>query len=85
MLAAAEHSAAGDATGVSFLAIAHGALGNQVEAEAALARMAEQAPVFARDPAAVFRRFQPLDSILDAIMDGLRNAGWKDPGGAPTL
>lgn len=57
MLASAEHSAAGDSTGVSFLAIAYGALGNHAAAQAALATMAEQAPAFNRDPAAVFRRF----------------------------
>jgi hypothetical protein len=42
--------------------------------------MAKQAPAFARDPAAVWRRFQPLESIIDALMDGLRNAGWTEPG-----
>ena len=80
MLAAAEHSAAGDPTGVSFLAIAHGALGNHAAAQEALARMAEQSPALARDPAAVYRRFQPLDSIVDALVDGLRKAGWTEPG-----
>ena len=42
--------------------------------------MAEQAPSFDRDPAAGFRRFQPIDSITDAFMAGLRKAGWKEPG-----
>ena len=79
MLASAEHSAAGDPTGVSLLAIAHGALGNQAAAQEALATMAEQSPALARDPAAVYRRFQPLDSIVDALMDGLRKAGWTPP------
>ena len=41
MLASAEHSAAGDYTGVSLLAIAHGALGNHAAAQEALATMAE--------------------------------------------
>ena len=41
--------------------------------------MAEQAPVFNRDPAGVLRRFHLLDSIVDALMDGLRNAGWTEP------
>ncbi len=40
--------------------------------------MAEQAPAFNRDPAAVWRRFHPLDSIVDALMDGLRKAGWNE-------
>ena len=70
---------------MAFLAIAHGALGNHAAAQEALATMAKQAPDFARDPAAVFRRFQPLDSIVDALMDGLRKAGWKEPAIAPTL
>ena len=79
MLASAQHSAAGDYTGVSLLAIAHGALGNHAAAQEALATMAEQAPAFNRDPAAVWRRFHPLDSILDALMAGLRKAGWTEP------
>ncbi|UVC13377.1 tetratricopeptide repeat protein [Mesorhizobium onobrychidis] len=79
MLASAEHSAAGDPTGVSLLAIAHGALGNHAAAQEALATLAKQAPAFNRDPAAVFRRFQFLESISDAYMDGLRKAGWTEP------
>ena len=42
MLASAEHSAAGDSTGVAFLAIAHGALGNRAAAQKALATMASR-------------------------------------------
>jgi TolB-like protein len=80
MLAAAEHSAAGDITGLSLLAIAHGALGNHVAARETLDAMAKQAPAFNRDPAAVYRRFQALESIVDALMDGLRKAGWTEPG-----
>jgi TolB-like protein/tetratricopeptide (TPR) repeat protein len=80
MLVSAEHSAAGDATGVSLLAIAHGALGNRAAAQKALAEMAELSPALVRDPAAVYRRFQPLDSIVDALVDGLRKAGWAEPG-----
>ncbi len=79
MLASAEHSAAGDYTGVSLLAIAHGALGNHAAAQEALDTMAKQAPAFNRDPAAVYRRFHPLESIVDALMDGLRKAGWTEP------
>ena len=82
MLASAEHSAAGDYTGVSLLAIAHGALGNHAAAQEALATMAKQAPAFNRDPAAVWRRFHLLDSIVDAYMDGLRKAGWTEPSGS---
>ncbi len=67
------------------LAIAYGALGDHVAAQEALATTAKQAPDFARDPAAAFRRFLPLDSIVDPLMDGLRKAGWKEPVGSPTL
>ena len=82
MLASAEHSAAGDSHGVAFLAIAHGALGDRAAAQEALDTMAKQAPAFNRDPAAVWRRFHPLESIVDALMDGLRKAGWTEPSGS---
>ena len=52
MLVSAEHSATGDFTGVAFLAIAQGALGNHAAAQEALATVAKQAPAFYRDPAA---------------------------------
>ncbi|QIG47215.1 hypothetical protein G5V57_05385 [Nordella sp. HKS 07] len=85
MLAAAEHSAAGDSQGVAFLAIAHGALGDGAAAREALDTMAKQAPAFNRNPAAVWRRFQPLESIVDPLMDGLRKAGWTEPGAPAPL
>jgi tetratricopeptide (TPR) repeat protein len=84
-LASAKHTAAGDSQGIAFLAIAHGALGDRAAAREALAAITEQAPDFARDPATAFRRFLPLESIVEALMDGLRKAGWKEPAGAPTL
>jgi hypothetical protein len=80
MLVSAEHSAAGDPQGIAFLAIAYGALGDQASARQALDRMARQDPGFARDPAAAWRRFLPLESIIDSLMDGLRKAGWTEPG-----
>ena len=80
MLASAEHSAAGDSQGIAFLVIAYGAVGDEVAAREALATMAKQAPVFARDPATAWRRFLPLESIVEALMDGLRKAGWKKSG-----
>jgi tetratricopeptide (TPR) repeat protein len=80
MLASAEHSAAGDSQGIAFLAIAYGALGDEASAREALATMAKQAPVFASDPATAWRRFLPLESITDALMDGLRKTGWKESG-----
>jgi hypothetical protein len=80
MLASAEHSATGDPIGISLLAIAQGAVGNRQAARVALDRMAELMPELGRDPAAVYRRFQPIDSIVDALVDGLRKAGWAEPG-----
>jgi tetratricopeptide (TPR) repeat protein len=85
MLASARHTAAGDSQGIAFLAIAYGALGDHVAAQEALAMMAKQAPDFAGDPATAFRRFLPLESIVEALMDGLRKAGWKEPASTPTL
>lgn len=82
MLASAEHSARGDPTGSSLLAIAYGALGNRAAAQEALTVMAQQAPAYNRDPAALMHRFQLLDSTIDALMAGLRHAGWKEPGRA---
>ena len=37
-------------------------------------------PALARDPAAVYRRFQPVDGIIEPLMQGLRNAGWIPAG-----
>jgi len=82
MLASAEHAATGGPTGMSLLAIAQGALGNRRAARMALDRMAELMPELGRDPAAVYRRFQPIDNIVDALVDGLRKAGWAEPDGS---
>lgn len=62
----------------SFVAIAEGALGQTVAAHEALARMAEKSPLLARDPASAYRRHQAIDSIVDALVAGLRKAGWND-------
>jgi tetratricopeptide (TPR) repeat protein len=79
MLPFAEHSAAEDPQGLAFVAIAYAALGEQDAARDALARMAAQDPDFARDPRVSWRRFLPIDSVLDPLVEGLRKAGWKDP------
>jgi TolB-like protein len=80
MLAAAERSAAaGDGIGWSFVAIAQGALGNPDAARQALARMAALSPLLARDPAAAYRQHKPIESIVDALVAGLRKAGWTAP------
>jgi tetratricopeptide (TPR) repeat protein len=85
MLPYAEHSAAEDPQGLAFVAIAHAALGDRKAARDALARMTELDPAFARDPRVSWRRFLPLDTILDPLMEGLRKAGWKDPVPDPVL
>jgi TolB-like protein/tetratricopeptide (TPR) repeat protein len=83
MLVSAERTATGDSQGMAFLAIAYGALGDHAAAQQALATVAEQAPGFYRDPAGAFRRFEPLESIVIALMDGLRKAGWNEPTADP--
>ncbi|WFU51147.1 hypothetical protein [Sinorhizobium terangae] len=79
-LAAAERARI-DGSGLSwsFLAIAHGALGNQYAARQALAEMAARSPLLARDPAAAYRRHQAIDTIVDRLVAGLRKAGWTEP------
>ena len=78
MLPYAEKSA-GEAPGAALVAIAQGALGNKEAAGEALAAMARLSPAYGRDPAAFLRRFQAVDSIVDAQVKGLRNAGWAPP------
>jgi hypothetical protein len=41
--------------------------------------MAEASPLLGRDPAAGYRRHKPTDSIVRALVAGLRNAGWGGP------
>lgn len=75
-LAAAQRSTI-DGSGISWslVAIAEAALGQKDEARAALAKMAEKSPLLARDPAAVYRRHQAIDRIVDALVSGLHRAG----------
>lgn len=83
MLPYARRSSTGDPIGLSLLAIAQGALGDPDAARATLARMADLSPELARDPAAVYRRFQPADGMVDMLLAGLRQAGWTPPETAP--
>jgi TolB-like protein len=80
MLSTAERSAV-DGSGISWslIAIANGALGNQAAAREALARMAEVSPDLARNPAAAYRKHQPVEPIVEALVAGLRKAGWTEP------
>lgn len=81
MLTTAERSAV-DGSGISqsLIAIAQGALGNQEAARQALDEMAEISPLLGRDPAEAYRRHQTIDSTVDALVAGLRKAGWTEPG-----
>lgn len=87
MLTAAEIGAPSKSTASwSLIAIAHGALGNGASAREALAKMAEISPELARDPAAFYRRHGTIDNTVDALVSGLRKAGWPEavrssPGG----
>jgi TolB-like protein len=62
----------------SLVAIAQGALGNDAAAQEALTKMAEVSPALARDPAAGYRRHQATEEIVQALVTGLRNAGWTE-------
>ena len=77
MLAAAEHSTVdGSAMSQSFIAIAQGALGHEQAARQALDKLAAASPEFIRDPAAAYRIHHPTEEIVDALLAGLRQAGW---------
>ncbi len=79
MLETAQRSVV-DGSGISwsFVAIAEGALGDKDQAHAALEKMAEISPLLARAPADAYRRHQATDSIVDALVAGLRKAGWSE-------
>lgn len=78
MLDAARNGAIdGSGTSWSFVAIAEGALGNTAKAREALDRMVRVQPRFATDPGAVYRMHGATDEIADALVAGLRKAGWS--------
>jgi TolB-like protein len=80
MLAAAERSGVdGSAMSRSFVAIAQGALGHEQAARQALDELAAASPGFLRDPAAAYRVHHPTGEIVDALLAGLRQAGWTPP------
>jgi TolB-like protein len=80
MLAAAERASV-DSSSVSdaFLAIAYGGLGRSNDAAIALERMATKWPLLAKDPGAAFGWHNLHPEIIDAIVAGLRGAGWEPP------
>ena len=62
----------------------HAALGNQEEAKKAIDEMAARIPHFARDPVAALRIHHIDEPIIDRLVDGLRQAGWREPDGSQT-
>jgi TolB-like protein len=83
MLEAAERSAV-DGSGISwsFIAIACAALGQRDEARAALDRWASIDPEAYGDPAAEYRMHGGTEDTVNALVAGLRKAGWTKPDGA---
>jgi tetratricopeptide (TPR) repeat protein len=79
MLETANKSAADNSSiSWSLVAIAQGALGNEAAAREALAKMAEISPLLNRDPTAGYRRHQATEEIVQALVKGLRKAGWTE-------
>ena len=79
MLAAAEQGKA-DGSGISYslLAIAEAELGNPELAGRALDEMAARAPRLDRNPAAVYRGHQLVESTVESLVAGLKEAGWTE-------
>ena len=82
-LAAAEKSAtSGSPIGLSLAAMSHAKLGDMETARVSLAAMAEAWPLLGRDPAAAYRMHHASDAIVEALVEGLREAGWTPPDAA---
>jgi TolB-like protein/Tfp pilus assembly protein PilF len=62
----------------SFVAIAEAAAGHAAEARQAREEMAKRDPVLARDPATAYRHHQATEEIVEALVAGLRRAGWSE-------
>jgi TolB-like protein len=78
MLAAAEQANAdGSAPSAALLAIAQGGVGEKEEALATVGVMAERWPLLGSDPARALSIHHVHESIIEAMIAGLRNAGWK--------
>lgn len=79
-LAATEKSAAdGSPMGMSFAAMTHAKLGDMNAAHEALVAMVRAWPLLGHDPAAAYRMHHASDEIVDALVEGLRAAGWTEP------
>jgi tetratricopeptide (TPR) repeat protein len=90
MLTAAQRASV-DQSSVSdaLLAIAYGGLGLGDKARDALDSMGRKWPLLAQDPATAFGWHNLHPEIVEALVDGLRTAGWKPPqadaGAAPEV
>jgi tetratricopeptide (TPR) repeat protein len=85
-LSAAEKSLTSRSSlGLSFAAMSYAKLGDMEAAHDALAAMAETWPLMGRDPAAAYRAYGAEELIVEALVDGLRAAGWTPPDEAATL
>ncbi len=79
-LAAAEQSGRnGSEIGLSLMAMSQAALGDTAAARQSLATLEAIAPEFFADPEAVYRSHHPTDEIVEALLAGLRQAGWHEP------
>lgn len=65
--------------GWALVAVSQAALGNREAADAALVQMSAMSPALARDPATFLRNQQFAEPIIEALVAGLRNAGWTPP------
>ena len=61
------------------VAIAQAELGNPAPAELALRKVAEISPELYADPAKVLRSHQVEEKTIDALLTGLKKAGWSAP------
>ena len=79
-LAAAEQAGRnGSEIGLSLMAMSQAALGDSEAARQSLATLEAVAPEFFADPEAVYRSHHPTDEIVEALLAGLRQAGWQEP------
>ena len=77
-IASAERSAVnGSAVGWSIVAAAQAKLGNITAAREAVRQMGEADPDMRADPAAVFRTHQVIEPTVEALVAGLKKAGWS--------
>ena len=76
-LAAAQNS--NRAVGISLAAMSHAKLGNMQAARDALEAMSKSWPLLGRDPAAAYRTHHATDEMVNALVQGLREAGWTPP------